>query len=467
MLKEVLKGKLCDSVRNISVPFDDINEGSTDAILKSAGSQIPLVQVCNTLINQTDINYCNIIVGKQFLPQLELSFNGSNNFIDNDFPLVKDIVTVYVGSTYETTYKTIKIDFEIVNCETHNQTVVITGKMWLEFMKQTDIVTYIDMTSFKAIKQFCSKWSLGLVTNIEDSNDQMTWLQCNETNEAFLTEHLIRHIWLDESAVIRAFIDPWYRLVICDAFKEMSETAVDDEIKIDRFNGDKLGTEDKPVQKLILNNDDNSVNWLCKYNLYELTYNQKSLTTPSNVDMQVMLHSMSAENDKDSILSTFVKTALQNQSNAKQEDVMADYVDNMSVQTIKRDTDHSNVHEHWQEAALLSDWSKGLFDRVILKLHISGTINQLYVYKNVNVEVWKSNKRYVEPLPDNMKRQDVEVNGAAKYQPTALQNTLNQRLSGQYFITALSWEYTKTTLQRQTIECQRRMWPLFNVDKLK
>ena len=211
MLKEVLKSGLYEQVRRIEVPYDPINEGSTDAILKSAGNQVPLVQICNTLINQQDINYCRLIVGKSFLPQLELSFNGEDNFIDNDFPLVKDLVTVYIGNVYDTEYKTIKIDFEIVNCEMHGFTVVVIGRMWLEFMKLTDIQTYKDLTSFKVLKKFCEEHALGLVTNIDDTDDQMTWIQCNETNEAFLIDHVIRHMWVADNVIVRTIIDPWYR----------------------------------------------------------------------------------------------------------------------------------------------------------------------------------------------------------------------------------------------------------------
>lgn len=463
MLKEVLKSGLYEQVRRIEVPYDPINEGSTDAILKSAGNQVPLVQICNTLINQQDINYCRLIVGKSFLPQLELSFNGEDNFIDNDFPLVKDLVTVYIGNVYDTEYKTIKIDFEIVNCEMHGFTVVVTGKMWLEFMKLTDIQTYKDLTSFKVLKKFCEEHALGLVTNIDDTDDQMTWIQCNETNEAFLIDHVIRHMWVADNVIVRTFIDPWYRLVVCDMFKEMEETPKDDQIIINRFNGEKLD----PVQKLILTNDANAINTMCKFNAYELMYNQKSLTTPSKVDMQFMNFDMASENYQQSIEPEFIKAWLQNLSTDKEQDVMADFIDNLSLQVVKRDEVHANVHPHWHQAALIMDWSQGLFDRVIFKLCINGTLNQLYVYKTINVEVWKESKRYPEPIPQGVRRDEVEVNDAAKYQPNAMNAVQNQRLSGKYMITSLTWEYTKSTNLQQFVECQRRMWPLFDVTKLK
>lgn len=463
MLKEIIKSGLYEQVRKIEVPYDPINEGSTDAILKSAGNQVPLVQICNTLINQQDINYCRLIVGKSFVPQLELSFNGEDNFIDNDFPLVKDLVTVYIGNAYDTEYKTIKIDFEIINCEMHGHTVVVTGKMWLEFMKLSDIVTYKDLTSFKVIKKFCETHSLGLVTNIDDTDDQMTWIQCNETNEAFLVDHVIRHMWVADNVIVRAFIDPWYRLVVCDMFKEMEETPKDDELTISRFNGETLD----PVQKLILTNDVNAVNTMCRYNLYELVYNQKSLTTPSKVDMQFMNFDMASENYQKSIEPEFIKAWLQNLSTDKEQDVMTDFIDNVSLQITKRDDAHTNVHPHWHQAALVMDWSQGLFDRVIFKLHIDGTLNQLYVYKTINVEVWKELKKYPEPIPEGSKRSDVEINDTAKYQPNQMDAVQNQRLSGKYMITGLTWEYTKSTMLQQLIECQRRMWPVFDVTKLK
>lgn len=454
MLKEVLRGTLIDTVRNINVNYDAIYDDSAKDIVIAAGKLAPLVQVCNTVVPMGSIQFFNLQYGKEFLPTLDMQFNDNANFMFNDFPLIHDIATVYIGNTFDTNFKVIKADFIIDDAKQENGTIHIKAHLFVDdVLKQAVIQSYDDMTSVDVIKKICEDTGLGLVTNIDGTDDRMTWLQCNETYLSFIKRHLLRHMWLGENKVVRAFIDPWYRLTICDVFTEMEETPLDDTITVDNYTGKSLP---KP-QKLILNNNINTENWMSRFTKYGMTYNCKSMRRPSAVDIVSMQQNLADQ----SVSAQTTKAVIKQESTDKVFDAFADYTTSTAIQLHTRDADHSNVHKHFYEAAAIYDWSQGMLDRVILTCTLQRTLNPLYVFKTLNVELWSTNNRLEEPVEENVKATD-----APKRQPNAAQNVKNIRLSGKYISTALTWSYVKSTQLQQIVELQRRMWPVLDIDNM-
>lgn len=456
MLVEVVKSKLVDSVRQIEFPFDPVASDSSQNILNVGGRIIPVVQVCNTLIPWGDLTYLSMSVGKSFLPTLELQFKASQTFLHDDFPLLRDLVTIYIGNTYDKDFKTIKCDFEIIECETRDLMVNIKAVLFISFLNQVDIMVYDNMTSFEVVKKFCEINQLGFVTNVKDTSDAMTWLQCNETNGAFLQNHVLRHMWVSNTSIMRWFIDPWYNLVVCDMFNELNETPLDEEITYDWFANKPL---DVP-QKLILTNNYKNDNWIANFIKYDMLYNKDAINSPCTANLHVATHSM----QQSSMQFETIDTELQQQSTDTEQDTFADWNVDSSLQFAKRDEAHSNVHMHWNEAAITYDWSKGVFDKIIVRLHLQGPINALHVCKVVNTEFYKMGYRAYEPVPEKSRRMDVDSN---TFQTHQFDQTLNNRLTGKYIISALIWEYIPQYGIRELVECQRRMYPLFDVTKLK
>lgn len=458
MLKEVFESTLLKDVRDIVVDFDTIGNASPKAPIEAAGRLVPLLKVCNTIVDFSSLTYCNIEIGKSFLPTLEISFAANANFLENDFPLTHDIITIYVGNTYDTDFKTVKCDFLILSAEQQNNTVTVKAQLNVPMLSDTAIKSWNTSTSIDVIKDICQTIGLGLVTNVDATDDSMTWLQCNETYEAFLRKHLFRHMWLGSSdKVIKFFVDPWYRLNIVDVLSEMSVTPLDDELKIVPATGEVL----EQPQKCILNNDINGPNSLAAVDSYQLKYSNKAMQTPSSVNMQTAIFDMSNA----AIEHKFEEAKLKQESTDKSLDVFADWSIRQSLQIAKKDEAHANMHQNFYEAATTHDWSQGMLDRAILELHIPQTINALYVYKTVNVELYKWGSRMTAPIPESEERS--KQNSGDNKQPLATQQILNQRLSGQYIITAMTWQFTRSQMMSQIVECQRRMWPAFDVDKLK
>lgn len=458
MLKEVFESTLLKTVREIVVDFDPIGDQSTKQPLEAAGRLVPLLKVCNTVVDFSSVQWCNVCVGKDFLPTLDLSFAANANFLENDFPLTHDVVTIYVGNTHDTNFKTIKCDFLILNAEQNGSNISIKGELNVPMLSDSAIKSWSNITCMDVLKDVCQTIGLGLVTNIDASADSMTWLQCNETFESFIRKHLVRHMWLGSNdKVVRVFVDAWYRLNVVDVLAEMSVAPLDDELTVVPATGEKLD----PPQKLILNNDINGGNPLASFNAWNLRYDNKAMKTPSAVNMQ------SATFDMSNAAIEHVQTdaTLIQQSTDKDLDVMADWSIRQSLQIAKKDAAHANMHDNFYEAATTFDWSQGMLGRAVLQLTVPQTINALYVYKTVNVELYKHGQRMQAPIPEKEERG--KQNSGDDKQPNSVEQVLNARLSGQYIITALTWQFTRSQMLSQIVECQRRMWPAFDVDKLK
>lgn len=458
MLKEVFEATLLKEVRDIVVDFDTISEQSVLQPIEAAGRLVPLLKVCNTVIDFSSVQWCNVEVGKKFLPTIEVSFAANANFLQNDFPLTHDVVTLYVGNTLDTNFKTIKCDFLILSAEQNGSNVTVKGELNVPQLSDSAIKSWQNKTSMDVVKDVCQTIGLGLVTNIDATADTMTWLQCNERNDSFLQKHVIRHMWLGSNdKIVRVFVDAWYRLNIVDVLSEMTVTPLDDELSIVPATGEKL----EKTQKLILNNDTNGPNTLAAVSGWNLKYSNVSMKTPSAVNMQSATFDMSNA----AIEHKHVDATLIQQSTDKDLDVFADWSISTSLQIAKKDALHANMHDNFYEAATTFDWSQGMLDRAILSLTVPQTLNALYCYKTVNVELYNHGQRMQSPIPEKEERG--KQNSGDDKQPLAVEQVRNKRLSGTYIITSITWQFTKSKMLSQIVECQRRMWPAFDVDKLK
>lgn len=460
MITEISKGTLIDDVNDIVVSFDNINKDSPDTIIRDTGRVVPLVKIANSLLDFGSIKYCRVIVGKSFLPTLELSFMATPNFLENDFPTNETVCTVYIGNTLDTDFKSIKCDFTVLSANQSGSGFVdVKGELRVPSLYNSAVKSYAQMSCFDAIKQVCDDTGLGLCSNLTNTDDVMTWLQCNESYMSFIQRHLIRHMWTGSNErILQVYVDAWYRLNVVDVLSELDTEPLVDELKIDWRTGKELN----PHQYLVLNNDYNGGNTLARFRSYTIQYDaSKNNTLTAATQHQIELDLKNRQANTSQIDAALVSET----EHSKHVDAFVDSRTGTAIQSTKYAADFSNVHEHWHEAAVIQDWSQGSLGRVILNLHVPNVLNPLHVSKTVLVEIWKRVARYQDPISDDEPRAS-RHSGEGK-QPKSAELVLNKRLAGKYIITALTYEFTGTRQLVTHIDCQRRLWPVLNVDALK
>lgn len=63
--------------------------------------------------------------------------------------------------------------------------------------------------SFDTLLEICDGLGLGFATNLEDTNDDQTWLNSNRTTETYMKD-ILEHAYIDDESFVTGFIDPYY-----------------------------------------------------------------------------------------------------------------------------------------------------------------------------------------------------------------------------------------------------------------
>ena len=122
--------------------------------------------------------------GDKYIPELECVFRDPTNKLnDYMFPLDKSIVSLMIKANSENLMP-IRCDFYIKNFNLAKGTTkddkVYTMKCMLDVPIVIKNSSFPKMTSYKVLEQIANETLLGFVTNIDDTNDSMTWVNTGD-----------------------------------------------------------------------------------------------------------------------------------------------------------------------------------------------------------------------------------------------------------------------------------------------
>jgi len=195
---------------------------------KFLGMAIPLIRI-NTYEVQVDrLTSFNLdLTG--FVPTMRVSFIDRDTlFMVRYFPKDGDVMQLNIRSQgEETTFKPIRIDFTITDCypvggntKTAANKWVIEGKMLVPNL-YNEFVEFYEGTSWNSLLDVAENLDLGYASNVEDTNDEMVWINPNDTREKFIQD-VVANSYLDDNHFFQAYIDPYYYLSLVDINKLFS-----------------------------------------------------------------------------------------------------------------------------------------------------------------------------------------------------------------------------------------------------
>ncbi len=76
--------------------------------------------------------------------------------------------------------------------------------------------------------------NLGFSSNVRESNDEMTWINPNDTYKEFIKD-ITRYSWISEDSFIWTFIDFNYNLNYVDIQLELNEFTKNEQEPIKRY----------------------------------------------------------------------------------------------------------------------------------------------------------------------------------------------------------------------------------------
>jgi hypothetical protein len=200
-------------------------------ISKSNGSITPAVRINNIDIQEYDLNSMTIDTSN-LLPTLTLAFMDSDNqFKGDSIPRDGDVVSIRLASRQSDTYKDIRMDFDIINCNASSsdegganpQSLAggqysIRGKLKVPKILAEESKGYGKKTSLDHLEQIATELQLGFATNIDKTDDEMSRF-CPYISKVQFINDIIKHGYIDDESFVVGKIDPYYNLNYVDLNK--------------------------------------------------------------------------------------------------------------------------------------------------------------------------------------------------------------------------------------------------------
>ena len=403
--------------------------------------------VVGTSIDPKDVIYVKLY-NSQFLPVVELYCYDSKGILFNDFyPYNNDtLLCVFVKSKSENEMP-IRMDFKVTEYQTvksddkNNFKYLIRGILNVEDLHYSRYETFKG-GSYDVIKQIATKTNLGFASNVDKSDDSMTWINPGETYKDFIKD-ITKYSFISEDSVVWTFIDFYYNLNYVDIQTELNE-----------FNSSEQGTLTNPQ---ILKNDEerNVLLYLTNNkafistNKYISKFNLINQSFKVNLDIFYRIECTWYDKNSNVVTKQFVKeletdgaklgTGEGNLKSLLDKD-SALYYQNINDEFFigKIDT-QNNVHKKYALAKIANQYNLNGLEKMKMIVTLDQINLSIKRFQNIKIEIYN-------PM-------DLFSQSANTKLPT---DNINEKLSGYWYVTGINYTYKKSGGQEQELTLVRR-----------
>jgi len=202
----------------------------------------------------SDIKYF-ALYNDGLLPHITIIFTDTLNLMkDKMFPLDDTKIKIFLSSrtfNIRHIFMEFKIkSFSIINEKTYN----IIGVVNVNGLHVKNYKSYKQKTSFFALQDVCKEIGLGFNSNVNDSNDKMTWINPGLKVYDFINE-VLKNAYISDESFVYGYIDYYYNFNYVDIQKELSRNIEEDKgIDTSGLNAHITG-DDERVYTMTLSND--------------------------------------------------------------------------------------------------------------------------------------------------------------------------------------------------------------------
>jgi hypothetical protein len=394
-----------------------------------------------TTVDPKDIIYIKLHNSK-FLPEIELYCDDSKGILFNDlYPYDHDmILSIFVKSTSDNTMP-IRMDFRITSYETvkgENQknyfTYLIKGILDVDELFYTNYESKKG-TSYEVIKQMAFDLNLGFASNVQSSNDSMTWINPSDTYPEFIKD-ITKYSFISKDAFVWTFIDFQYNI-----------NYVNIQLEMNYFNKEEKGTMTNP--QTIKNDEEKNVNlYLTNNTAFHMTnsyiskFNLVNQSYKVNLERFYQVSSTWYDKGNNTVYKEFIKELKTEHNELKD---LTDrnskiYEENVNDEyfTGKIDTDN-NVHKFYSLAKVANKFHLDGMEKMKMIVILNQVNFSIKRFQNIKVEIYN---------PDDM------LSSAANTKSSL--NNINTKLSGYWFITGINYLYKRSSGIEQEITLMRR-----------
>ena len=410
-----------------------------DQFIKEVASNLgnmPFIYYGSYQLEVHDISYFSLFYSGS-LPCVKISFYDTLNLMkDKALPLDDSKIKIFLNPR-STQLKEILIQFKITSFNVNGARYNMEGVLDINLLHVIQFKSYPNLTSHKVLQQIAREAGIGFNTNIDNTNDQMTWINTGSYVSDFIEEIVDSSYKSDQSFMV-SYVDYYYNFNFVDLAKELDRN-IDNDLGItDRSLSEAVKKIDKEtLTNLIISNDESFRETNLYFSKYKIINNSTAISLQAGYKNIVQYYDTLKKDllvfNIDSITSKDNKSIILKGSPQDEEF----YKLNTNVYYVGTlDTD--NCHTNYNFAHIQNE--KNIFDLEKIGLEVIMRTPNYGIYKYQKIKVFISNQTST---------------------PSA--TLKNERLSGDWLIIDIKYTYSDGSFT-QTVKLVKRELELSNIE---
>jgi hypothetical protein len=383
-----------------------------------------------------------VINNEYFLPELYVKFVDTTNvMLDAGFPVDDTFVTAFVPSGSDT-LKNVLMNFKIVEFSIENDD---SGVRYMEIRGVGDVsglfvkehASYKDQTSWNTLRKVAEQVGLGFASNIRETKDSMTWINPGLDRNEFVQD-VVKRSWTGDGSFLWTYVDMYYNLNFVDVELALQEDAYAGKDVL-AFPTNKPAQEPNEVVAPIMLSNDKGMQGTNRYFRYFSIVNRSTRMSLKNGYRKVVYYYDKFGNWKqragtflslevDSITSPGAEGSSVILKGMPGDDLF--FEQNVGFHYGGK-MDNSNVHENFNYAYVQNSQNINDLQKVSVRVHLPKPNFGLYRFQKV---------------PVVFSNQSVQLTQAEA----------NVRLSGQWLITGITYQYNSRNKLEQIVTMVKR-----------
>lgn len=478
-------------IKNMS---EDKNAGPKQVPSKRVGDLIPMIIVNGYTLNDEDLlNFELELTGD--VPRLYIVFQDTRNlFLIDNYPRDGALINVRIASKNATTYKSIRMDFDITDVyadptfgEIDTPIYRISGVCSIPGLYSEDCKSFGEGTSLDHLEKIATDLKIGLATNITAPKDSMKRILPFSSRLDFIKD-TVESSYIGEESFQTYHIDQFYYLNFVDVnaqfnikadFEDAFVTFLQDvtvDVKADKTND--------MLSKLMLTNNLNLKGMSNHIESYTLLNNSARIVQRYGYTRDVQYYD---EGDQEKKLREFKLEALTSKDLKPIESPLKGRYGSAGEARYKLEKKHKyvgrqfytdnakskNSHLNYNYGTVQNIMNMEELEKMQLVVELGTNDNAFYRFQKVPVVIYEHNAQKKSILDQKEKRlkevgmqeghfdaakKEEQVDSSTSKQPDVAK--INDLLSGNYLVGKIIYKYTKETGMRQTLHLFRREWPV-------
>lgn len=417
--RPIIEQILQPSINLDPMEFEITKNDTDDSNIASSLGYTPFLWYNGTEIRSSDIKKM-FLYYEDIIPKCKVVINDTLGLINNPktTPLNDTKFEIFLNSGSDI-LKSIHLRFKLeFNKKNKNKTNTLTGIIDLDGFYEKKFKSYNNLTSFELIKKVSKDIGLGYNSNINSTNDLMSWRMNNKNTQKFLKE-VIKHSYISDNSFLLGYIDFFWCMNFIDIEKEWNRDN-DNDVGLNTMGVSSLS--EKEILPMILCNDE-SFNSTPFYFMND--YNLSNNSTYQTVNSGFFTKSKVYDRKKKQFLRFDIDS------------LSSDTRDNIILKGAPGD--NSNI-----ETNFISSYSGKIdTDNVHKDFHYSEELNKrnLINLNNITVDLKLPNPNYNLYL-----YQKITINFINQMQTVSNEKIFDERLSGKWLIIDISFAWINGTL---------------------